>query len=117
MIVRLKAACTCCSDIKITIKFQFYDSPIKSVQFLAEKFNGDLFQFYDSPIKREALSLHDTRIYYFNSMIVRLKDYERSYTLTRLEFQFYDSPIKSAPGQKFRWNTRNFNSMIVRLKV
>ena len=56
--------------------------------------------------------------YSFNSMIVRLK--ERSqYKYTNLipKFQFYDSPIKSIKYLRSNHPIVCFNSMIVRLKV
>ena len=96
MIVRLKVFFR--ELYKYTIKkFQFYDSPIKSLSnlYFKEVFFIS-FQFYDSPIK----SLYNTM-----SM-------EIPYNM----FQFYDSPIKSIPSlYHFVVNT-SFNSMIVRLK-
>ena len=59
----------------LTIKFQFYDSTIKSLRFLGFAYNR----------KR------------FNSTIVRLKvDALSGSTALTLLFQFYDSTIKSS---------------------
>ena len=55
-----------------------------------------LFQFYDSPIKsvEEIFMKHSYTS--FNSMIVRLKEEGNIGAATgKLAFQFYDSPIKS----------------------
>ena len=55
----------------------------------------------------------------FNSMIVRLKEYESAFVADMdRTFQFYDSPIKSAACRVgLLYAVWRFNSMIVRLKV
>ena len=54
-------------------RFQFYDSPIKSLDGTGIQPRRRWFQFYDSPIKSRVEQRHVAGI---------------------LEFQFYDSPIK-----------------------
>ena len=99
--------------------FQFYDSPIKSSAQSGCASSAITFQFYDSPIKRlRAEPDNSPSSNYFNSMIVRLKDFNSEYhknglnhfnsMIVRLKeilnltphtlvvFQFYDSPIKSS---------------------
>ena len=51
MIVRLKG-CGKILERDRVLRFQFYDSPIKSPIHHAGNGYGDRFQFYDSPIKR-----------------------------------------------------------------
>ena len=75
MIVRLK-------DYKIfsfymTEVFQFYDSPIKSEKRARRIGSVRKFQFYDSPIKSKADEVAEKSDKGFNSMIVRLKEYDR----------------------------------------
>ena len=79
------------------MKFQFYDSPIKSMTEYGKYVEPEKFQFYDSPIKRFYTPVSD------NSVLL---------------FQFYDSPIKSiyVPYVVLRVS-HCFNSMIVRLKA
>ena len=56
------------------LKFQFYDSPIKSPTHPARSFFSVWFQFYDSPIKSSSnLKSFKRFSQRFNSMIVRLK--------------------------------------------
>ena len=52
MIVRLKEELIVQTSISPT-KFQFYDSPIKSIILYCIYFIFFVFQFYDSPIKRK----------------------------------------------------------------
>ena len=56
MIVRLKDIYL--QEKHVTIKFQFYDSPIKSIALGQYSLAEAKFQFYDSPIK----SRHRTSI-------------------------------------------------------
>ena len=76
------------------------------------------FQFYDSPIKRADASLICTsRVGYFNSMIVRLKDPHK--TPTEPVLTYFNSMIVRLKELLRPLNyatTFNFNSMIVRLK-
>ena len=65
-------------EFKVLHEFQFYDSPIKSVDTDGIVFSSITFQFYDSPIKSLASS---------------------STNANTFEFQFYDSPIKSEKGR------------------
>ena len=56
------------------IKFQFYNSPIKTDKLHIDEAGGTEFQFYNSPIKT---FLFDVQ--YYNAV----------------KFQFYNSPIKT----------------------
>ena len=102
-------------------KFQFYDSPIKSLQALVRlaviltRFNsmivrlkapigiitqldGTTFQFYDSPIKsgrQEFKSKGNGKEFQFYDSPIKRLTYEFSGEFDTL-FQFYDSPIKSS---------------------
>ena len=105
--------------IETSSSFQFYDSPIKSMNEEDKKilkiisFNSMIvrlkgcathfadsdakFQFYDSPIKRDSPLLPKK---------------------SRIQaFQFYDSPIKRIESKSLKKHLFSFNSMIVRLKV
>ena len=71
MIVRLKG-CSALQQPPELVRFQFYDSPIKSLPFAV-------------------IGIH---VFGFNSMIVRLKAVKAPLLIRSGWFQFYDSPIK-----------------------
>ena len=73
MIVRLKGPAGVCMFVYI-VRFQFYDSPIKSIFSEVKPVSLVRFQFYDSPIKRFSQAREQFPV---------------------RGFQFYDSPIKS----------------------
>ena len=74
MIVRLKVPAGACMFVYI-VRFQFYDSPIKSGFYPFHVNKSPMFQFYDSPIKSSNSS---------------------QFLAEKQRFQFYDSPIKSS---------------------
>ena len=100
------------------IKFQFYDSTIKSFFFFCKidcnrNFNSTIVRLKEINLINLIMPERD-----FNSTIVRLKDKFDKFDNARTGFQFYDSTIKSVPKRRdlFRCH-RHFNSTIVRLKV
>ena len=76
--------------------FQFYDSPIKSLQALVRL--AVILTRFNSMIVRLKVSENNSnadRFRSFNSMIVRLKVGKNEVKKkSRTTFQFYDSPIK-----------------------
>ena len=95
MIVRLKGNFSCIPNGWRSC-FNSMIVRLKEFPKVLHKCNIPKFQFYDSPIKsvEEIFMKHSYTS--FNSMIVRLKEEGNIGAATgKLAFQFYDSPIKS----------------------
>ena len=103
MIVRLKEFPKVLHKCNIP-KFQFYDSPIKSLQALVRL--AVILTRFNSMIVRLKVSENNSnadRFRSFNSMIVRLKELIHDNDTKYVErFQFYDSPIKRDAGN-LKW--------------
>ena len=103
-------------DVGVQILFQFHYGTIKRRCVACFKVRGFYFNSTMVRLKEYSAALERAMCFYFNSTMVRLKGSRTDRPAARRGFQFHYGTIKSVLHGKPTGSYRNFNSTMVRLK-